>query len=123
MKKPPEPVSGGDDSLHCRETALPGQIPTCAIQKLAPTAYNRSAAQAHAILLYVFISFPSLPGSQSERTCSPCRIRFWTPKEVSFPEKIMPVMVRMVLSASGRIIPRLLTYRASPDTVQAFPEC
>ena len=45
--------------------------PCYAIQKLTPIAYTRSAAQTHAIFLYVSIFFPSLTGSQFEKTCSP----------------------------------------------------
>jgi hypothetical protein len=65
-----------------------------------PIAYTRSAPQTHAIFLYVSIIFPSLPGSRFEKSCSPLKIRFRPPEEVSFPEKI--VTVRYTWKATGR---------------------
>jgi hypothetical protein len=53
-EKPPDFISGGPVSLH----------------KLTPNAYTRRAAQTHAIFLYVFNYFPSLPGCQSHRNIS-----------------------------------------------------
>lgn len=98
IKKPPEIQSGGDDSLHppsdritwqdtyLRDTKTgANRIPYRIHQKRCPN-------QPHFFIRLIRLHFLSpLPGSQFERTCSPRRIRFEPPKEVSFPEKIVTV--------------------------------